>query len=117
MKIRINGLVLLVLIASMVMTGCGGQTTQTPTVDPKDVYTQVAQTVQAQITSNAKLTPKPTNTSLPTETQGAEPTLRPSSTPLAEGTSVPSLTPGVGTVLPAPTLAGGATQPAVELPG
>ena len=116
MKIRIHGLVLLVLIASMVMAGCGAQTAQTPTVDPKQVYTEVAQTVQAQITSNAKLTPKATNTPLPTETQGAEPTLRPSSTPLAAGTLVPSLTPGLGTVLPVPTLAGGATQPPAVSP-
>ena len=116
MKIRTNGLVLLVLLASMVMTGCGGQAAQTPTVDPKEVYTEVAQTVQAQITSNAKLTPKPTSTPQATDTQGPEPTLRPSSTPLGEGTTAPSLTPGVGTAIPVPTLAGGATQPPAVSP-
>jgi hypothetical protein len=117
MKKRLNGLVLLTLITSLVlMTGCSGQAAQTPTVDPKMVYTEVAQTVQAQITSNAKLTPKPTNTPQPTETLGAEPTLRPSSTPLGEGTSIPSLTPGNGTGLPVPTQAGGATQPPAVSP-
>jgi hypothetical protein len=117
MKIRNEGLVLLVLIATMVfITGCGGQAAQTPTVDPKVVYTEVAQTVQAQITNNAKLTPKPTSTLQPTETTGPTPTLRPSSTPLGEGTLLPSLTAGVGTVLPAATLAPGSTQPPAVSP-
>lgn len=116
MKKRKNGLVLLVLIATMVFTsGCGGQAAQTPTVDPKVVYTEVAQTVQAQITSNAQLTPKPTNTLQPTATEGPIATLRPSSTPLGAGTAVPTLVVGAGTVA-APTLASGATQPPAVSP-
>ena len=115
MKIRKYGLILLVFITTMaLMAGCGGQTAQTPTVDPKVVYTEVAQTVQAQITNNAKLTPKPTNTPMPIETEGPTATLRPSSTPIGEGTLLPSLTPGDGTVPTVPS--GGATQPPVVSP-
>ena len=117
MKIRNSGLVILVLITTMaLMAGCGGQSAQTPTVDPKVVYTEVALTVQAQITNNAQLTPKPTNTPQPTETEGPTATLRPSSTPLGEGTLLPSLTPSDGSVPPVPTLAGGATQPPAVSP-
>ena len=115
MKIRHTGLIMLVFIVTMVLvTGCAGPADQTPTIDPKMVYTEVAQTVQAQITSNAQLTPKPTNTPQPSPLPSA--TLAPSSTPLGEGTLLPSLTPGVGTVLPSATLAAGSTQPAVASP-
>lgn len=111
MKMRLNGLMLLVIAAMLLMTGCGGQAAQTPTVDPKVVYTEVAQTVQAQITNNAKLTPKPTNTPQPTETQGPTATLRPSSTAMGANTQAPTLTTGAGTAKPTATLG---TQPPVS---
>lgn len=120
MKKLINGSVLLVLVTIMIlMTGCGAQTAQTPTADPKMVYTEVALTVQAQFTSNAKLTAKPSSTPQPTETQAVTATLRPSSTPLGTLPAVPSVTKGTpGSALPSATTApiGGATQPAATSP-
>lgn len=83
-------LTLSVIILSL--TACGAQGNQTPTNDPSTVYTQVAQTVQAQITGNAKLTPAATATLKPTDVPAPSATLRPSSTPF--GTAAPtSLTP------------------------
>ena len=125
MKKTLNWLLALILAAlSLALAGCGTQGEQTPTVDPVIIYTQVAQTVQAQVTNNAKLTPKATNTAQPTETSAATSTLRPSSTPF--GTQAPtSLTPAKTTTpgaagtavvqptLPVATLPGGATQPPV----
>ena len=134
MKKTLNWLLALVLAASsLALAGCGTQGDQTPTVDPVIIYTQVAQTVQAQVTNNAKLTPKATNTAQPTETTSATATLRPSSTPF--GTQAPtSLTPAKTTTpgsnltpaktgtnaalptFPAATVPGGATQPPVSSP-
>lgn len=136
MKKSINGLfALILLITTLALAGCGSQSAQTPTPDPKDVYTQVAQTVQAQITGNAKLTPQATSTPKPTETQAPSATLRPSSTvfgtqqptsltPVKTGTAgtAVSLTPqktGGTPVLPLATAtfsAGVATQPAATSP-
>jgi hypothetical protein len=97
MKKNLNWLFALVLVTStLVLTGCGGGGAQTPTLDPVAIYTQVAQTVQAQVTNNAKTTPKASNTPLPTETQSVtNPTLRPSSTPFGtlQATVPTSLTP------------------------
>ncbi len=53
------------------LAGCSGAKNQTPTTDPKAVYTQVAeqaaQTAQSQQTNVAKLTPRATNTTQPTD--------------------------------------------------
>ncbi len=96
MKKNLNWLIALVLVTStLVLSGCGSQGAQTPTTDPVAIYTQVAQTVQAQVTNNAKLTPKATSTPLPTDTQAATSTLRASSTPFGtqQATLSTSLTP------------------------
>jgi predicted small lipoprotein YifL len=112
-------LTLSVIILSL--TACGAQGNQTPTNDPSTVYTQVAQTVQAQITGNAKLTPVAATATLkPTDPPAATATLRPSSTPFGTGTVAPtSLTPqktGTAAALPTQSIATvpvvAATQPA-----
>ncbi len=134
MKKTLNWLFALVLAAtSLALAGCGTQGAQTPTVDPVIIYTQVAQTVQAQVTNNAKLTPKATNTVQPTETTAATTTLRASSTPFGtqvatnltpakSNTPGTNLTPGKTSTLatlptfPAATVPAGATQPPVSSP-
>ncbi len=83
--------VLILMVFSIILSACGAQATAAPTVDPKTVYTQVAQTVQAQITGNAKLTPSATATVKPPDAATA--TLRPSSTAMPAGTVVASMTP------------------------
>jgi outer membrane murein-binding lipoprotein Lpp len=115
---KLHGLLALaVVMAALALAGCSNQASQTPTPDAKDVYTQVAQTVQAQITNNAKLTPQATGTPKPTETQAPTATLRPSSTLINLTNVAPSLTPQKtgGTVVLPPqataTAAGAATQP------
>jgi len=117
-KTLYNLFVLILAASTVVLAGCSAQGSATPTTDPVAVYTQVAQTVQAQITNNAKLTPQSTNTPKPTEMQGPTATLRPSSTPLTQGTAAPtSLTPQkTGTVV-LPTLSLATTAPAATLPG
>jgi len=67
---------LLILMIAGLLAGCSAAAA-TPTTDPKMVYTQVAQTVAAQITNAAKLTPKATLTPLPTETLAPSPTAKP----------------------------------------
>ena len=84
---------LILAITALALVGCGNQATTTPTLDSKEVYTQVAQTVQAQITNNAKLTPQASSTVKPTDSPAATATLRPSSTPV-------NLTPGAATLTP-----------------
>jgi hypothetical protein len=71
------------LIASVILaTACGPKVAPTPTVDPKKIMTQVAKTVQAEVTQMALLTPSPTATLQPTATLPPVPTqqLPPAST-------------------------------------
>jgi hypothetical protein len=112
MKKRYNWLCTLILATTTLgLVGCNAGT-PVPTADPKLIYTQAAQTVQARTTGDAKLTPFVTNTPKPTEPLAATPTLRPSSTmmgtPPTQGPTLPgqkSPTPGTPIVLPttAPT--------------
>ncbi len=95
-----SSIILILSVTLLLLTACGAGGNQTPTTDPSTVYTVVAQTVQAQITGNAKLTATATPTPKPTESSAAAATLRPSSTPFGAGTAV-SLTPQKsGTVAP-----------------
>jgi hypothetical protein len=100
-----------ILALTMILTflaGCSGQTDATPTTDPKMVYTQVAQqaaqTVAAQTTNAAKLTPKASNTPQPTDIPA---------TPVNTATK-PATTPGAGTPTVGTPAAGtpAATKPA-----
>ena len=68
-------------VLTIVLTACGGGATATPTTDANLQITQVAQTVQAELTRIAALTPSPTPTLPATET--ATPT---AATPTASGT-------------------------------
>ncbi len=100
-----SSLLLLVLI---ILVGCSAPAASTPTIDPKMVYTQVAQTVAAQITNAAKLTPKATFTLMPSDTPA------PSITPKATNATVVALTgtvaatnaPGIATATLVPTSSG-----------
>lgn len=92
----------LLISAMLILVGCSAAET-TPTIDPKMVYTQVAQTVAAQITNAARLTPKVTFTPLPSSTSS------PSQTPKATNATVTALT---TTVLPGTIVATSATKAA-----
>lgn len=88
-----------IFMALSILVGCAGAQNPTATTDPKLIYTQVAETVQAQITNTAKLTPHPTNTPLPTDVPPATATLGiPIATTVANGTAAATTaagTPGV----------------------
>jgi len=117
---KIGATISLLLVLS-ILAGCAAAQNTAPTTDPKTIYTQVAETVQAQITNAAKLTPKVTNTPLPTDiplptstisapdatananaTKGTPQATLPAGTP---GTGVPTLPGGIATNTPqAPTV-------------
>lgn len=59
---------------SMVFASCGPKVEPTPTVDPNVIMTEVAMTVQAEVTQNALLTPSPTAPLPPTATVPPAPT-------------------------------------------
>ena len=88
-----SSLILFLSFLILSLTACGTQGNQTPTTDPNTVYTTVAQTVQAQITGNAKLTATITPTPKAAELTAVIATLRPSSTPFGAGTAAVNLTP------------------------
>jgi len=75
MKIkRISAVIGLLLVLSFV-AACSSAQNPTATTDPKLIYTQVAETVQAQMTKTGAasiLTPKPTDTELPTDVPPTE---------------------------------------------
>ncbi len=79
--------ILLMLAGSLVLAGCAK-----PTEDPSVKITQIAMTVQAEITQNALLTPSPTATFTPTVT----PTITPTPT-LSGATPTPTATRGIVT--------------------
>ncbi len=87
---------LLLIIVVSLLSACGPTQAAQPTstLDPQMIYTAAAQTVQAQFTQAALLTPSPTATQEATATL-AVPTI---------DTSLPTL-PGPGSVTLAPTLA------------
>jgi hypothetical protein len=86
-----------VLMTSLLVTGCGGKANPAtqPTQDPAIFYTQAAGTMSAETTLNAlaNLQNQPTNTLLPTDT--------PSSTPTIEQVAVvPTDTPTIEIIIP-----------------
>lgn len=84
--------------AAALVTGCGPSPAATPTIDPAVIITEVAGTIQAEITQSALLTPSatlelpPTATSLPIPTQ-----------PLPSDPTSPADAPGTSPALPADT--------------
>jgi hypothetical protein len=90
------------ILALSILAGCTGTQNATPTSDPKLIYTQVAQTVQAQLAEATKITPKASNTPLPTDIPSPTAT---------KGTVNPTKTGTLGTV--AATKAGGTPGTAV----
>lgn len=108
MKPIVMKILILVMLAG-VLAGCNAAAA-TPTTDPKVVYTQVAQTVAAQITNAAKLTPKATFTPMPTETLAPSPTAKPTNATIVAltGTAKPgTAAPTSATKLPATATATG----------
>ncbi len=65
----------IIMIFSLVVTACGSKSKSIPTVDPNTIMTQVALTVQADVTRIALLTPSATPLPLPTATLPTVPTL------------------------------------------
>ena len=75
---------------ALIAAACGPKAEPTPTVDTNAVMTQVAMTVQAEVTQNALLTPSPTMPLPPTATLPPIPT---QSAPPAPTTGAPGLAP------------------------
>jgi hypothetical protein len=96
MKRRFFVMLSILLSLAFIGTACGPKAEPTPTTDPSAIMTEVAQTVAAEITQEALLTPSPTATLAPSPTIPATPTVA--------MTSMPS----VAATIPA---AGVATQP------
>jgi hypothetical protein len=112
MKIkRISGMIGLIVVAS-VLASCSGGQNPAPTTDPKLIYTQVAETVQAQATQTAAaqvLTPKSTNTPLPTDVPSTLAATNSTVLPSTSGTKSPVISTLSGSGTPGlvlPTLAG-----------
>ncbi|HVP20504.1 MAG TPA: NBR1-Ig-like domain-containing protein [Anaerolineaceae bacterium] len=113
MKIkRISAIIGLLVVLSL-LAACGSAQNPTATTDPKLIYTQVAETVQAQMTKTGAasiLTPKATDTELPTEV--------PPTAALTQGTVSPTTagTQPTGKATVAGTTSGTAAATLVVLP-
>lgn len=108
------GLFILVM-ASLVISACAGTQTAAPTAQPEDanaIYTQAAQTVEANATMTAAV--MPSNTPAPTDMPTAAPTntLDPTNAAMLTAT-VQAIQPGGATVTPA--LAGGQATPTLKV--
>lgn len=68
MKKKTITLTLILAVITVFIAGCGNRPEPTPTIDPIAVMTQVAGTVQAEVTQNALLTPSATIPPPPTAT-------------------------------------------------
>jgi len=64
----------LIMTISVLAASCGPRVEPTPTVDPQAIMTEVAQTISAELTEVALLTPSPTATVPPTATPQPLPT-------------------------------------------
>ncbi len=74
MKITKPILISILLGVSLILAACGPKVEPTPTVDTNAIMTQVAMTVQAEVTQNALLTPSATIPPPPTATIPPVPT-------------------------------------------
>jgi hypothetical protein len=88
---RTAGLIL--LSATLLLSGCSPTVQSTPTVEPQVAYTQAAQTAQAILTNAALLTPSATITPTPTKTSTPEPPTATFTVTLATPLASPTMTP------------------------
>jgi hypothetical protein len=85
------------LVISLIMTisilgaSCGPRVEPTPTVDPQAIMTEVAQTISAELTQVALLTPSPTATVPPTATPQPLPTQALPPAPTSPSGQIPTL--------------------------
>jgi len=84
--------IFLLAVIALTLVGCGNQPEPTPTIDPIVVMTDVAGTVQAEVTANAMLTPSATMPPPATPTFPPVPT---QSLPIAPTTSTNPVGPTV----------------------
>ena len=89
--LRMVGIVL--LTASLLLSGCSKSAQSTPTVDSLLVITQAAQTAQAILTNAALLTPSATITPTPTLTNTPEPPTATFTVTLVTSLASPTMTP------------------------
>jgi len=66
MKKKTNLIILTAILASILISSCGPREEPEPTLDPIEVMTQVAGTVQAEVTQQAALNPTATTAPIPT---------------------------------------------------
>lgn len=85
----------LLMTISVLAASCGPRVEPTPTVDPQAIMTEVAQTISAELTEVALLTPSPTATVPPTATPQPLPTqaLPPAPTSPSGTTNLPQILP------------------------
>ena len=88
---RTAGLIL--LSATLLLSGCSPTVQSTPTVEPQVAYTQAAQTAQAILTNAALLTPSATITPTPTQTSTPEPPTATFTVTLVTPLASPTITP------------------------
>ncbi len=115
-----TGVILLAASALFLASCSPAQPVAQPTVDANLVYTQAAQTVQAQMKANATSTVAPTNTVAPTKTVAASPTPKVTATATqAAGNGTPTATQTPAAAVPASTAtaAGGAELPPAQTSG
>ncbi|MBM3137577.1 MAG: hypothetical protein FJZ98_05255 [Chloroflexi bacterium] len=74
MKKKVLLVISLIMTLSVLGVSCGPRVEPTPTIDPQAVMTEVAQTISAELTQVALLTPSPTATVPPTATPQPLPT-------------------------------------------
>lgn len=72
--IKKSAVVILVVVSAFMLAACGNATPATPTIDPNQIMTQIAETVAAQINATASAQPTATQTVTPTTTTTTTPT-------------------------------------------
>ena len=99
MKNKTNSIILITILTSILITSCGNAEEPAPTIDPVEVMTQVAGTVQAEVTQAAMLVPTATmpapipTAPLPIPTSALPVPTAPSVLPTAPSTGIPQQSP------------------------
>jgi len=109
-KIKYTGTIL-ILLGAFLLSACSAQKTPEAVQDPNTIYTQAAQTVQAQLSATAAMLPTSTPTLEPTATEPPTATSEPpTATPTTQITLPTLAAPGSETTPGAPALAVTATK-------